>query len=218
MSYWSLTADLTRRVRDGEKTVTRRPLRTLRGARSVSLARREGDRWHLRMTSGLERNLSADELAERCPLGRVGERRWIREPARVVRVWRHTTDRTLIEVEYLADNARRVVYHPHRLRPVHPGQGLPNGVHREGARTWVEVVSVGAGFADEVDDLDARAEGFASAEDFAARWREFYAHTRHAVWILGFRFLSLHDAGSSVNLNNEGSSRGIPEPASSAGT
>ena len=187
MKPLALTADLARAVLDGRKTETRRPVSPQPPDHATGpyymlhpqpwndLRRSElhieawsGPLYHARP----ERALCGAFVA-RSPLGSPGDLLWLREPAKCIG---YTPGRRIV-IEYAADGETAEVDHPARLRPVAPGKGLPNGIHREAARWWGRVVEV------RVERLRAIDEGGAMREGIDADLRRESRRTAFAdVW------------------------------------
>lgn len=80
---------------------------------------------------------------------------WIRERARVL-AW----DGERVRLRYEADGAERArTPWPSRLAAPVVGRCIPNGVHREGARIFVEVTDVRVERVQEITEEDILAEG-----------------------------------------------------------
>lgn len=95
------------------------------------------------------------------PFGWKGQRLWVRERARVVHDYpslRPTAD-PMAHIRYELDGADIHVRWPRRLRPPVVGNCIPNGVHREGARHFLEVVEVRAERVMDISEQDALLEG-----------------------------------------------------------
>lgn len=95
-----------------------------------------------------------------CPYP-VGSRLWVRERARVLWWSGPSNGDSRVRIRYEADGAEADVTWPARLLAPIVGQCIPNGVHREGGRTFLEVVSVRAERMHDMTDNDAKAEGLA---------------------------------------------------------
>lgn len=186
-----LTAPLVRAYLDGLKDVTRRPLKSV-GPPTVYMAVPD----HVRVPESARREygwLLPDMGSEFvCPLGRPGDTFWIREPARVVDVARRLARRIVrgtlrgervVRLNYLAD-LKTSGWMPYPDRLVEPvvGNCVPNGVHREGARLFAELVSVGAEPVQSITEEDARREGIRQQEHAASSsmtWECYYWDRPH---------------------------------------
>lgn len=143
-----------------------------------------------------------------CPYGQPGDRLWVREPGRVVDVIGGTTDGVAVNIKYIADGVVREVTVPHRLyrdgyptaeRPkwVQKLQGIPNGIFREAARIFLEIVSVRVERLEDITEADARAEGFESRAAFLAAFRTIYGIPEDVdlwLWVVEFKRVEVHNA------------------------
>jgi hypothetical protein len=139
--------DMVRAIIDGRKTQTRRPIDSLLFVETTNPDR-------------VIEQSSPDFAAAamqwvRCPYGAPGDRLWVRERARVSLHGRPGH----VRLTYEADGASAVVPWPPRLRPPRVGQCVPNGVHREGARVFLDVTSIRAERVQDISEEDALAEG-----------------------------------------------------------
>jgi len=135
-----------------------------------------------------------------------GDAFWVRERARVIEV-NGSGARRMVRLRYEVDEAESgwVLYPPRLATPV-IGHCVANGVHREGARTWLDVTSVQPRRPVDVDELEARADGFpcelhpqgnppgkdcgcyVSAPRFRNAWREIYGEASLAGWAWSYGF------------------------------
>lgn len=122
------------------------------------------------------------------PLGSPGTGLWLREPGRVVEVSRSEEESVYFIVEYLADKKRRGFNLPERFDPlevniwpswVRPGHGIPNGIFREAARYFSEVLTV------RVERLQDITEEGAEAEGVLLEW--YSKEQGHGGWYDSFR-------------------------------
>ena len=144
--YLSLTPPLTLAVREGRKTQTMRPMTPQ--VPDVSRWQHWTDRdWYTWSPLGMG--------VVRAPYA-PDDVLWVREPAMVVG---YTPRGTRVTVQYDADGVTREVPWPERLRPVALGRRIPNGCHREAARTFVRVLSVEPRRVQSITEAEARAEG-----------------------------------------------------------
>lgn len=97
------------------------------------------------------------------PFGTKGSRLWIRERARVLKV-RGPAERLLVLLGYDDGGKSEWLPYPSRLKPPVEGHCIPNGVHREGARHFLEVVGVRAERVTEISADDAVLEGINPSE------------------------------------------------------
>jgi hypothetical protein len=113
-------------------------------------------RWRVAGPVWAVRDLMGVEPEWRPPFGAVGQRLWVRERARVV-----SLDPTgaQMRLRYELDGEYRHVPWPERIVGAGVGHCIPNGVHREGARHFLEAVEVRAERVAEISDDDACLEG-----------------------------------------------------------
>jgi hypothetical protein len=95
----------------------------------------------------------------RPPIGDTGQRLWLRERARVLELAIGGLGR-MVRLAYDLDGiASTWLPYPARLKEPVVGHCIPNGVHREGARNFLEVVEVRAERVVEISEQDAILEG-----------------------------------------------------------
>jgi len=144
--YLSLTPPLALAVMEGRKTQTMRPMTPQ--VPDVSRWQHWTDRdWYTWSPLGMG--------VVRAPCA-PDDVLWVREPAMVMG---YTPRGTRVTVQYDADGVTREVPWPERLRPVELGHRIPNGCHREAARTYVRVLSVEPRRVQSITEAEARAEG-----------------------------------------------------------
>lgn len=161
----SLWPDLVRAVLEGQKTQTRRLI--VPTVLDWQWVHSYGDGSFGRVGPDFESNSFT------CPFGQAGDRLWVRERARVVGVWdRHGPP--MVRVRYEADGTDHLVTWPDRLKPVALGRCIPNGVHREGARLFLEVTEVRAQRLQDITEADARAEGVEPTDDPFQEGNEYW--------------------------------------------
>ena len=96
----------------------------------------------------------------RPPFGLLGQRLWIRERALVTKFLPFTDSGPKVTLRYEVDGAESGwVAYPPRLREPRVGHCVPNGVHRDGARHFLEVVEVRAERAADISVHDAMLDG-----------------------------------------------------------
>lgn len=145
---------------DGRKTQTRRPVK-LDVAGRVCLGKRS---WHL----------DDPGCIKAYPLGQIGDKLWVREPARVLAVHDFAEDGMDLLIRYIADRTDRIIEVPGRLSEawkikyagkwpvpswVSGWKGIPNGVFREAARIILEITNVRMERVQDISEYDAKAEG-----------------------------------------------------------
>lgn len=166
MKPLSLTAPLARAVARGWKTQTRRLLRPQPAQDVVEFVSAGPNRWRgVSASFRLGDVLPGADHPDRDMVwvtGRVfkaphapGDRLWIREPA-ISQGYAH--DGRLC-IKYVSDGVEALVDHPERLRPALDGKGLPNGCHREAARTFVTVTAFRIERLTAITGADVLAEG-----------------------------------------------------------
>jgi len=101
-----------------------------------------------------------DETVQRLfPKHQQGDRLWVRERARVLE-YAHGARGPMVRLAYEVDGtASAWLPYPSRLREPTVGHCIPNGVHREGARHFLEVADVYAERVAELSADDAVLEG-----------------------------------------------------------
>lgn len=191
----SLTAPLALAFKQGRKDVTRRPVRPAPAWSTGSRERADG--WYVRGRSkyvALEGWADTSDFAAQlvshigCPFGRTGDTFWIREPARVLDVGQSNGGR-VVRLRYVSDGVESDwLSYPERLATPVVGKGIPNGVHREGARLFAELVSVGAETVQAITEADAIREGCLGGHgsipgyDFSATPLEHFKHIWTAIY------------------------------------
>jgi len=192
------SAPMVRAILCGDKTQTRRVCKSAAWAGSwadaIYPARESGwVAWKGAITPGKP---MADEAKRRyahgfpCPYGQAGDRLWVRETHRIVRVgevgyW----------AEYRADSANlklpnndlaHLAKNDDKWRP---SIFMP----RAASRITLELTGVRVERVQGISEADARAEGVGSAAEYAALWDSLNAKRGYAwaanpwVWVLEFR-------------------------------
>lgn len=186
------TADMVRAILDGRKTQTRRPV----NPQLTQLGWNEG--WFYKGYYWTKPGA--------CPFGKPGDSLWVREPGRVVTVpcdddGEGQCVQQYLVIEYLADKARSAhIPIPERFEHwpawVAKRQGIPNGIIREAARLFLEIVSVRVERLEDITIADAQAEGFSghgAIIPFIQTWSRVYQHrgfgcdAKPWVWVLEFK-------------------------------
>lgn len=133
-----------------------------------------------------------DETVQRLfPPHQHGDRLWVRERAKVV-VFNAPEQTAQLRYE---DGEYRYVPWPTRLKPPFLSHCVPNGVHREGARHFLEVVDVRAEMVKDISAHDARLEGVGGTEErlqtsYFALYDSIYgagAHAKDWCWVYTLR-------------------------------
>lgn len=200
-----MNGDMVRAILAGTKTQTRRPVASLLGFGQITefqASDTPGYAWTFRDGRMLWNDLRHTELMQFCPFGQPGDRLWVRETGRVVDyvVFEEgNANPGIAQVKYLSDEEIRLVTLPTRLvrEDSLPAwlsrcQGIPNGIFREAARIFLDIVSVRVERAMDISDDDARAEGFADAMAFKDTWEAIYGAKLGVamwgwVWVVEFK-------------------------------
>ena len=184
--------DMVLAIMAGRKTNTRRELKLRQFQRSTT----PGYDWQFRDSRGLWQDFrNADFLASKYVPLRVGDRIGVRESARLL-LARHRDGIAyggdIACIEYRCDNARRAAIElPKRLKAMTVGHCFPNGIFREGVRTWLEVTGVRIERLNEISDADAIAEGIEHLSSFGAfasvGWKYYnkgdgFISPRNSLW------------------------------------
>jgi hypothetical protein len=174
---------MVRAILSGQKTVTRRPIRL----RDFGPSDTRGYDWTFRDRRGQWNDVRTPRLLEMAPYT-TDDRLYVRETYRLAAYWDDIAPRqakSIDPVRYEADGHERVV-NAAALR-AHPGgwskKARPS-IHMPHtlARIWLDVVDVRP---ERVADLtldEARAEGFASPEEFRDVWTKIYGWDERAWW------------------------------------
>lgn len=145
-----MATDLMRAIRRevDPKTQTRRPMKGV-----------DGNNW-IRLKDGTGNHVVDERSLTSCPYGVPGDRIWFRESARVIDCFEQIDGKRVVTLEYVVDGARvDGIPYPARLKGPVIGACVPNGVHREGARTFAEVTEVRVERLRSISEADALAEG-----------------------------------------------------------
>jgi hypothetical protein len=139
--------DMVRAILSGRKTQTRRPIKPqpkiIHGI-------------HYDCSLITERIFRHGDQRIHCPFGTIGDRLWVRESARVLRV---RSAHREIDVEYQADGVLKTVPYPSRLAPAPLGKLLSNGTYREASRITLEITNVMVERVQDISDENAQKEG-----------------------------------------------------------
>lgn len=100
-------------------------------------------------------------LYQGAPSFAKGDQLWVRESARIMAM-----SGKEVFIEYLADGSRASVLWPDRLAAPRLGQCIPNGVHREGARIFLEIVAARIEPIQTITEQGAMDEGFSAHAEF----------------------------------------------------
>ncbi len=149
----SFSDEMVRAILAGRKTQTRRVLKpqpqqfvgrmAVRGRKAFSENGAQNHVWNLPY--------------------QVGDRIGVRESARLI-LARHRNSIAfggdIACIEYRSDKTRvAAIELPRRLKPIPVGHCFPNGIFKEGVRTWLEVTGVRIERLNEISEDDAIAEG-----------------------------------------------------------
>lgn len=191
------TGPMVRAIQDDLKTQTRRPVKpqpTFADGHYEQVMRPGVFCW-----IGPDNGLMLPYEERACPFGQPGDRLWVREPGRVVDCFELDAREWEVTVRYVADGEERDIMLPARLIHLSSGsppdwayskQGIPNGIFREAARIFLEIVSVRVERLQEISEADARAEGFESRAEFLAAFRAMYKLAPDAnpwLWVVEFK-------------------------------
>lgn len=140
---------MVRAIREDRKTMTRR---VVKGANPYT-------------KSGLLTLIAMGSI--KCPYGKVGDRLYVRESARVINVRGGSRE---IDIVYQADGTFKTVRYPERLAPAPKGKLLANGTYREASRITLEITNVRVERLQDISNEDARDEGI---EAFFGGWKNY---------------------------------------------
>lgn len=191
---------MVRAILAGTKTQTRRPVKSLLGFGEITEFQPSdtpGYDWIFRDRSMLWNDIWHSELMAACPYGQPGDRLWVREPGRIAGLQRMKAGAWNVHITYTADKHPRIIEFPQRLLqksrlPLWASlyQGIPNGIFREAARIFLEIVSVRVERLEDITEEGAHAEGFESRAAFLAAFRAMYKLPPDAnpwVWVVEFK-------------------------------
>ena len=182
------SGEMIRAILDGRKTITRRVIKPLALERPEWIASQR--RWNVvHRPDGLGRLVL-------CPYGQPGDRLWVKE---VWTLWSNATD--WYTVSYAAEaevDGATVTIHPvkcERDLRVLQSRGVKSArfMPREFSRITLEVTGVRVERAQEITDMDARAEGVDCRLTFSALWdtinqaRGFGWDMNPWCWCISFR-------------------------------
>ncbi len=160
------STSMVRAILHGTKTMTRRPITRLKDLRREDVSESHSC-WEFRDHYGLM--LTTDDITAFCPLGRVGDRLWVRE------TW---TDRYGNDFKYRADYS----IPEEKLHDGEKGMQWRPSIHmpRQASRITLEVTNITVQKVQDINEEDARAEGIESQDGslrhtFACLWDSFYA-------------------------------------------
>lgn len=183
---------MVRAILDGRKTVTRRPvdMRFCEPACRpwIDLATVEDDEWEFK---AFPHNVALANFVRRtrCPFGVPGDRLWVGET--------HWADRGCAPDDY-----PKMHYRADMAEHDHCGSGVcptPNGLSRHdgpwtpsihmprwASRLTMDVVTVSVGTLADIDDAEAKREGFATAAEATEAIRALYPEAKW-FWRIEFR-------------------------------
>lgn len=161
-----LVADMVVAVMADLKTRYRRPVRPQYACRTVSYGCVSGQGFGFLFTGH-------DDRVVKCPHGKVGDRLWVRERARVIEtsdgmsyagnVADDGPEHRRVRIKYEADGFETDwLPYPARLEYVEVGRCIPNGCYREASRIKLEITEVRVERLQAITEEEAIAEGFRS--------------------------------------------------------
>ena len=143
-------APMVRAILEGNKTQTRRIADRVKGfgkVRQFGESNTPGYDFHFRCRRGLWQDFRKQELIDRCPYGKAGERLWVRETHYVERAGYQDGSDRFILYKATDDHAPVSKWTPSILMP------------RFASRINLEIVRVGIERLQDISEADAYAEG-----------------------------------------------------------
>ena len=178
--------EMVRAILSGAKTQTRRPMKPQPEAPDMpwpltcAPAPVETDgAWYWKWYQQREDGFDLAHTPIRLPW-KIGDILYVRERTRVIGYGGRTAGCGMpnLLVEHEADNTRRYVPWPDRIKPTPLGNCLANGCYQEAARIYLRVTGVRAEVVGDISEEDARAEGMtgtAPRDAFRGVWDSIYA-------------------------------------------
>lgn len=187
---------LVRAILDGRKTVTRRPVK------AVGL--------DFDVVDGVPMFMDHDGTWRRapCPYGEPGDLLRVRESATVIDLAAGPSPDHMT-IQYAADDTRRCVDWPERIKQPTIGHKLANGAYKEAARIWLRVTSVRVERLKDITEDEAKREGVTPSDAegasnawggphrwaFMRAWAGIYGKDTIAgaspwVWVVDFEVVS----------------------------
>ncbi|QDU34294.1 hypothetical protein KS4_23610 [Poriferisphaera corsica] len=216
-----MNAEMVRAVLNGQKTQTRRPIKARKphpeSCGYTPIEDALGNQIVLQMHEQGGTTFNGDELRIHCPYGEVGDRLWVRETTRVLRVEEKVyggrmsmCKATEVDLEYPADGKKYTTTWPSHAKekPV-VGKCVSNGCFKQHARIILEITDVQAELVSEIKAVDAVQEGCPMLESechyeamdearkwFLKTWDSIYAKqglgidVDPCVWAITFKVIS----------------------------
>ena len=192
-----MNGDMVRAILAGTKTQTRRPVKLKVG---------HDNRFDIPGKRTVM-NIRDPRAVEFCPFGQPGSRLWVREPGSISGIQRLDAGAWNVQITYSTDKAYNIRRFPERLlrgsrlpQWADRFQGIPNGIFREAARLFLEIVSVRVERVQEISEQDATAEGakwdarmYPMSFYFKELWDSVYAAKGQGwdanpwVWVVEFK-------------------------------
>jgi len=163
---------MVRAILDGRKTMTRRVVKWKYGENGTPACPIESVDRFADIVQGLAENLSGDPVPfceAKCPFGVPGDRLWVRE------TWQDIGAADRPEYVYAADGEWSGKWRPSIHMP------------RWASRITLEVVSVRVDRLEDISEEDAKAEGYASADEFLGAPWAVSVGPNPWVWVVEFR-------------------------------
>jgi hypothetical protein len=188
--------EMVRAILNGQKTVTRRPMKWRPVSPSDVSATRPPDKMAPNIAAGCSRLAVWDDTDERISLVWIhppyttDDRMYVRETFRLAASIDGFAPRYVkksARVHYEADGEPRGFGWSTKARPsIH----MPHNL----ARIWLDVVDVRPERVADLSDDEARREGFGSPDEFRAVWTKIYGWDERAWWWrIGFRRVEVSD-------------------------
>ncbi|MCK5612110.1 hypothetical protein KAR91_60120 [Candidatus Pacearchaeota archaeon] len=156
-----LNQEMVRALLDGAKLQTRRPM-TKKLLAKMRVAAEIGEISYF-MDNGFLHENDESYIIDFSPLGKVGDRLYVRETARLIEksVYNYNPDnpRMVYRFKYLGDSKSDWVFMPERIKPIKIGHCCSNGCFKELARIWLEITGVSVERVQSISREDIMSEG-----------------------------------------------------------
>lgn len=163
-----------RKIRNNEKTQTRRVVKPTQSTPKIAPLRMEpwiidGD-WQvdddgLPCWAGFHPEYPGEAKWFSCPYGHIGDRLWVKESLKEVDgVWRYAIDSDVVSCAQ-ADETAMITWAHHKETSSHSALFMPKWA----ARTWLEITAVRVEQLQEITEEDSKAEGCIVPEGYL--WR-----------------------------------------------